>query len=374
MAMPKWFRKEILPFYDAQPGIDWGTSGLIETALDDGSNVLVRVCTFNGSVQNNQAGQKVLSDIVEMLGVRVVNEDLNWDRSEDVSISRGRIWAVNDNTLVSITLAESQGLVQCAVLTTEEPVIAKLSDFFKANTHKEKVEEYIYAMVSKSGRIQFQRIGKGFHELERENYSEKVLTLYDRVVTELNSPKPRGRIAIFDGPPGTGKTYMVRAILNDVKGIHVMIPSHMVSSLADPSILPAIIDLKDSQEDTIVFIIEDGDEVIAPRGADNMPAISSVLNLGDGILGACLDIRVVITTNAKRAEMDEAMTRPGRLISIVHIGRLEPEEATLVFQKITGTEQVLTESMTLAEIYSKALDSGFQPVTAKQRGKMGFGS
>lgn len=377
MTMPKWFRKEMLPFYDAQPGVDWGTAGLFEHCLDSEVKETIKTSTFSGSVKTDEEGYKILEDIVTMTGMKLINRDLGWDREEEKSSQTARVWAVSDFSLFSATYNVFEQSVQCTVMTTDDTLIAQLDKFFKERTFREKPEEYIYAMVSKSGRIQFQRIGKAFHELERDNYSQKVNDLYDRVVGELNSENPRGRIAIFDGPPGTGKTYMIRAILNDVNGVHVMIPSHMVSSLADPSILPAIIELKNSQKDTILFIIEDGDEVIAPRGADNMPAISSVLNLGDGILGACLDIRVVITTNAKRSEMDEAMTRPGRLISIVHIGAMEVEEAIVVFNKITNSQEGetrVTKKMTLAEIYSLALDSGFKPVDKKERGKVGFGS
>lgn len=378
MSLPKWFRREVFPFYDQQPGIDWSVPGTMESILDSECKEIAKSVSFNGSVNTPADGYRVLEELVALSGMKLISRDLRWDRDpEQKSVETGRVWCASDAGSFSASHSEFESQVMASLMTTDDALIAKFDEYFKANTHKEKVEEYIYAMVSKQGGIKFQRIGKAFEALERGNYNGEVLKLYDRVINELNSPKPRGRIAIFDGPPGTGKTYMVRAILDDVKGVHVMIPSHMVASLADPSILPALIDLKSSQEEPILLIIEDGDEVIAPRGADNMPAISSVLNLGDGILGACLDIRVVITTNAKRQEMDEAMTRPGRLISIVHIGALEVGEAIAVFNRITGTtegESRINRKMTVAEIYSMALDGGFQPVTAKQRGKVGFGS
>lgn len=378
---PRWFRKDILPFYDAQPGVDWGVAGLLERALENNGaantplNDTVKSVNFGGMVKSVEAGEKFLTDIIKTTGLRVITEDLSWDREEDKkTLAVRRVFAVDDQTLIQVTFSEHELQVHCAAMSESLEVMNQLDLFFRENTHKEQVKEYIYAMVQKNGRLQFQRVGAAKVPLIRENYSKEVLEGYDRVIEELNSATPRGRIAIFDGPPGTGKTFMVRSILNDVGGIHVMIPSHMVASLADPSVLPAIIDLKHDTDEPILFIIEDGDEVIAPRGADNMPAISSVLNLGDGIIGACLDVRVVITTNAKRSEMDEAMTRPGRLISIVHIGRLSAEEANEVYKRITGKNGEITQSMTVAEIYSKALDSGFKGAAKKGGGKMGFGS
>lgn len=45
--IPKWFRKEMLPFYDAQPGVDWGVAGLHEEVLGQADvSAPVRTCAY----------------------------------------------------------------------------------------------------------------------------------------------------------------------------------------------------------------------------------------------------------------------------------------------------------------------------------------
>jgi len=109
-----------------------------------------------------------------------------------------------------------------------------------------------------------------------------------------------------------------------------------------------------------------------------MDDITSILNMGDGIFGSLFDIRIVATTNAKQEEMDEAITRPGRLSKRVYVGFTNYEEANRIFQRLLPgqmmPEPVSDEddrysmkprnkktSFSLAEIYKAARDSGWEP-------------
>ena len=123
----------------------------------------------------------------------------------------------------------------------------------------------------------------------------------------------------------------------------------------------------------MVFIIEDADEVLAPRQGDNMSAVSVMLNLGDGILGKLLDVRIVATTNAHRQELDEAIMRPGRLSASVAVGPVPYEKAKAIFERLAPGKELKEKAYTLAEIYSKARDEGWEPPKLDKR-KMGFGA
>lgn len=361
---PLWFRKEILPFYDVIPSVDWTTPGLAENAMLDGRQV--HTVSLSGTIDEDTFPQ-VLEKLLTACQMRVVTNDYVWDK--DAPPECGRVWAVSDSGSMVVSVTDSHELA-VTIQSTDYKHIEAVSDIGKAVLKDEAVEEYVHAMVQKNGKLTFQRVGKPKQALERSNYSAAVLKGYDRVVKEFNAEKPRGRIAIFDGPPGTGKSYALRALLSDIDGIHVILPSHLVSSLADPSILPLLIDLKNSLQKPIIFYVEDADLVVSRRGSDNMSSISSLLNLGDGILGDCLDIRVIVTTNLSRADFDPAIQRPGRMVATVKIEALTPKEATAVYQRITGTEETIEKTMTLAEVYSKALDDGFEPIETKS--KMGF--
>jgi len=227
-------------------------------------------------------------------------------------------------------------------------------------------------------------MGIGGQPLERGNYEDDVLKGFDRIVSDLSSSTPAGRVSILDGKPGGGKTFLVRGLLDAVKDvIFVIVPSNLVQELAQPGMIPALVKLHQSRgQRPMVFLIEDADECLAPRMGDNMSSVSAVLNLGDGILGQLLDVRIVATTNARHQDVDEAIKRPGRLSAMIHVGLLSPEKAGEVYQRLTGKPPYLFEldkmvgplfkgKTSLAEVYQLARDSGWIP-PPKER-KMGFG-
>lgn len=153
----------------------------------------------------------------------------------------------------------------------------------------------------------------------------------------------------------------------------VIVPSKMIENLGDPSFLPALIDTVEDEDASerwpIVLILEDGDHAIVPRDGSNTSAVSSVLNLGDGILGSILDIRIVITTNAKKIEIDKAVTRPGRLSQHIDVGLLKGEQATSILKRLcpTRTFELGKKDISLAEVYAMAKDAGWTPPRETER-------
>lgn len=167
----------------------------------------------------------------------------------------------------------------------------------------------------------------------------------------------------------THNTFFVRSLVSQVpEAFFVVIPPAMVKNLGDPSIVPTLLDLKSdySRSDEIeerthgpvVLIVEDADECLVHREADNMSSISSILNFTSGILGDLLDIRIIATTNAKKTEFDEALVRSGRISSFVHIDKLSRQEAIRVYRRIMGDDTLDYDGGTLlADIYSLAKET-----------------
>ena len=116
------------------------------------------------------------------------------------------------------------------------------------------------------------------------------------------------------------------------------------------------------------------------RDKDNINSVQSLLNLGDGILGSLLDLRIVATTNAHELHLDEAISRPGRLSKMLEVGPLDIHTARSVFSRLLPDaklpdeltkkfkEESVTSSgfkMSLAEAYSLARKYGWLPETRK---------
>lgn len=236
-----------------------------------------------------------------------------------------------------------------------------------------QLQGQVYMLMAQSDGYSFKVLPKLItNKFEPGNYTEEVMSGYNKVLTDIQSKSPSGRIGIFDGPPGTGKTHLLRGMLTTAKANFVFIAPSDLVSMTGAAILPALIQFTKNKESTgpVVFVIEDADECIAPRAGDNMSSISSVLNLGDGILGQILDIRMVMTTNAKRQEFDAAIVRPGRLSACVRVGKLPVEQAGDIYKRLTGKEMNYSAEKTIAEVYQDAFNSDFESPDLKT--KIGF--
>lgn len=280
--------------------------------------------------------------------------------------------------------------INISAFGTNEEIIITLKKMCEDTFITPAKQGYIFAIMRQGSSLQLQRIGYAGTQLEKTNYSAKIISDYDYVIKDLKSPQPSGRISIFDGPPGTGKTYLVRSILTSVPdALFVLVPPNMVSALGGPELLPMLLQHKESYKKPgpTVFILEDADQCLVPRGPDNIDSISAILNLGDGIFGSLFDIRIVATTNAKKAEMDAAIIRAGRLSKRVEVGKLNYDEASAIYQRLLPNETMPRivnpeeynpmkphggdNKYSLAEVYKAARDAGWEPIALDRDPELG---
>jgi hypothetical protein len=220
--------------------------------------------------------------------------------------------------------------------------------------------EALFILKSEHGDLEFSPMEDLGRELQKKNYSTKVITAFEHIVTDLESLDPCGRIGILSGQPGTGKTNLVRALLSrTTRARHVLVPPELVPHITEPANFSVLEDFKRryGQDRPIVFIVEDADVCLVPRQSDNISHVSAVLNLSDGLIGANLDIRLIATTNARKLEMDPAILRPGRLCRHVEVGALTAAEANAALANLlpVGVEPIpFNGPTTIAEVYAAA--------------------
>jgi hypothetical protein len=204
--------------------------------------------------------------------------------------------------------------------------------------------------------------------LERGNYTPRELEDFDHVVADLSSADPCGRLVVVHGDPGTGKTYMVRGIIEAARNVRfVLIPSQMVPSLTTPGLAELLM----RQRTAVCLVIEDADMLLVERMGDNMTSISSLLNLADGIFGSLANVRIVCTTNARRLDFDPALQRNMRLCRDIEVGALQPGHAAEVYRRVTGGREPpepFARGATLADVY-KAARPGKRNAPARANGK-----
>lgn len=261
------------------------------------------------------------------------------------------------------------GDLEVRMVTTNPDLLAKLKVIFEHHIGPKASAGRAYVMISTDEGMKLTSIGVAAVPLERGNYNPDVIEDFDAVVADLKSKDPNGRLAVFDGDPGTGKTFMIKGLLAAVpNALFVVVPAHLIPELGSPGMVNALIETRRNKGDLpTVFLAEDADECLMSRDASNTNSVSALLNLGDGILGSMMDIRLVCTTNLRNDELDAAVVRPGRLSRKVHVGPLDRKVAEALFERLTGNKVKIDEKLTLAQVYSLARDAGWKPVqVAKQ--------
>jgi hypothetical protein len=196
------------------------------------------------------------------------------------------------------------------------------------------------------------------------NYGSEFSKIHDLIVNRLNKNNDKG-IILLHGDPGTGKTSYIKYLTSLVKEKDILfIPPSMAEMLSEPTIIPFLMDHKNS-----ILIIEDAERVISDREGNGSPAgVSNILNLTDGILGDCLNIQVIATFNMKREKIDQALLRKGRLICEHKFEKLSVEETNKLLKSL-GKKQVVEEGMVLADIYNIDVDVY---KTTNKTNKIGF--
>jgi len=173
----------------------------------------------------------------------------------------------------------------------------------------------------------------------------------------LNSPSS---ILLMAGPPGTGKTTLLRHMIVERNLLaHVIYDEALMENDA---VFQSF--LFDKSSDLIV--IEDADTLLQSREREGNKLMSRFLSVSDGLI-KLPNKKVVFTTNISDfRNVDEALIRPGRCHAVVHTRPLNLTEAQAA-AKVAGVP-IPTEKgeYTLAELFNQ----GYRP----QARQVGFGA
>jgi hypothetical protein len=284
----------------------------------------------------------------------------------------------NSTGLVAVETAGSdETSVTVGVRLFSEDIFQRIRTF--CNDHLKQHDRkggVVFALMREGGSLQLKRLGKAEVALERDNYTDAALAGIDYVKQDLAAVDPSGRLSIFSGPPGTGKTHIIKALLGLESCTFILIQSSYAELIGGPEFLPILYRAHEDTSMPLVIVLEDGDNAVAKRDADNASAVSALLNVSDGIIGSLLDIRVVVTSNVDRVRIDPALTRAGRLSRHVEVAPLPFEKAEAIYRKLMqGPADAAplprkSQPYTLAEIYAQARGSGWIP--PKDEKRLGF--
>jgi hypothetical protein len=143
-------------------------------------------------------------------------------------------------------------------------------------------------------------------------------------------------VLIVQGPPGSGKTRLVRSILAAMS--HRKHDSAEVMYTADRRALEndeIFVDFITGSHDA--FVIEDADHLLMARTNGNHD-LHRFLMIADGVVCA-QGRKIIFTTNLPNIkDLDEALLRPGRCFSVVRTRALNGEEIARLVARTCGND------------------------------------
>lgn len=196
----------------------------------------------------------------------------------------------------------------------------------------------------------------------RPNYTASVQEALDKVMNPEHRPAESGRLILWRGVPGTGKTYAIRSLMQEWSGwasFHYIVDPDKFFGSAPEYMMSVILeddDEEDGPQSAVrwrVLILEDSGELLAADAKANTgQGLSRLLNLVDGFVGQGLKVLVLVTTNEELGRLHPAVSRAGRCLMNLEFKILTSPEIG-VWLKAHGLEHKdPTRSGRLADLYA----------------------
>lgn len=212
----------------------------------------------------------------------------------------------------------------------------------------------------------------------QENYPPTTRAKLEKLWATEPDAEKGGKLILFQGKPGTGKTFALRALGEDwgdwCKVHFVLDPENLFSegdyllkvilggddhgmvAISSEGNLTSGQDVK--KPEWRLIVLEDAGELVAKDAKSQVgQGLSRLLNLCEGLLGQGLRVMVLITTNEDLGSLHEAVVRPGRVLSQISFDSFEKGAAQSwleahVKEDRSVIETLPNKSVTLADLYA----------------------
>lgn len=302
----------------------------------------------------------------DSLSLEAVCSTQAYQRKKDSFLQGVSLFKINENIFLGI-ISPPYGELSIEILYLEkesnQEIIEELKSVITSCLKKKDDFKGQLHMMSGSSHFYFEKFDIKPPKIELSlNYNDDFEEI-DKLINQELSKKDNKGIVILHGASGTGKTFYIRHLINNLKKQKLYIPPNLAEQIASPSFINVLEDNSNS-----ILIIEDAENILEKRSAHSGSAVSNLLNLSDGLLADCFNIQIICTFNSPLANIDEALLRKGRLIAQYEFKELEIHKAQKLSNSLGNTD-IINKPMTLSEVYNLKSETGVK--VAKK--KMGFG-
>ena len=324
-------------------------------------------CNMYGMFINNQ-GKIEIKDIVEDLNTT------NYANYKSIDYFRFikelhkhcdlyREFYNNQNDIVTVyfyknnmtyVYGNSDTIKEIIVLSDHEPV--EFKKFIKEKVvEKKKEPTFTYITRAKNGDFDTVILKVNHNSnVSLDNYNDDIP--YDKMKEFCNIDS--SGLMLLSGPAGTGKTSLIKKLIYECEAPFILLSADTLMNIDSTDFMSFLIRRGSSS----VLVLEDCDVILKSRdsgGSTN--AVSTLLNLSDGILGDALNLKFICTYNTDDFNIDPALVRKGRLKLRYKVDKLSADKVHKINPKYN-------KAMTLAELYNEE-DNDYN---IKKTSKVGF--
>lgn len=273
----------------------------------------------------------------------------------------GRFWWDDGNVGGSVSGSSHQAIEELA-----ENVKQRLKRYRRPKKAEEIVVRFWY-LTSDGPVYRVRNLEAPSWEEVGTNYPGATGATLDRVMAMEDWDPTPGKLMIWRGDPGGGKTYALRALCREwnkwASVSYICDPERM---LRDSSAYLLEILTHDVGKNKWHFVImEDTGELMVPSAnAEQGQGLSRLLNTVDGMIGQGLKVMFLITTNEDIKALHPAISRPGRCALDLQFEKFGMLEGTHWLRERGYSGPTLNKKIALADLYRLA---GEQPVVEQGR-------